>query len=262
MQKFTNFQNKTEDKEQKQLEMIKLESKYEQYLAKKISEKRNVFLAKYPEIKTLFEGWIYGVYIAILDYQQTKEGKGKLYYLFENITESTGKYKLTYHITNNNCIFKTSELKNFPKSYLTILKRHGFDLKKDESDISELITAHSYKLDETLYIHHCDYNRLNNTNKNLIPLDKDFFYGLSEDEQRSLAKPQQYISEKYKAEQKKKAKDVIKMEYRACDLYYNHRIPTEKIAVTLRNRLKKAEIQRIVKLYPYFKKYSTEEQDK
>jgi len=261
MQKFTNFTKKTEDKEQKQLEMIKLESKYEQFLAKKILEKRNIFLAKYPEIKTIFEGWVYGVYIAILDNQQAKEGKGKLYYLFENIAESTGKYKLTYHIINNNCTFKTSELKNFPKSYLTIIKRNCFDLKKDESSISELITAHSYKLDETLYIHHCDYNRLNNSNKNLIPLDKTFFYGLSEDEQKSLAKPQQYIPERYKAEQKKKPKDVIKMEYRACDLYYNHRIPVEKIAATLRNRLKKADIQRIVKLYPYFKTYSPEEQE-
>jgi len=74
--------------------MAKLETKYEQFLAEKISEKRNVLLAKYPEIKTLFEGWIYGVYVAILDNQSVIEGKGKLYYLFENIPESSGKYKL------------------------------------------------------------------------------------------------------------------------------------------------------------------------
>lgn len=253
---------KNEDKEQKQIEMIKLEIKYEQFLAKKISDKRNIFLTKYPEVKTIFQGWLYGVYFAILDNQQPKEGKGKLYYLFENIPESTNKYKLTYNIINNNCIFKTSDLNNFPKSYLTILKKHCFDLKKDESNINELITAHSYKLDESPYIHHCDYNRLNNNAKNLIPLDKAFFAGLSEYEQKNLAKPQQYIPENYKAAQNKKAKDVIKMEYRACDLYYNHKISVEKISATLRNRLKKADIQRIVKLYPYFKTYATEEQDK
>lgn len=256
------FRKTDEEKEQKQLEMAKLETKYEEYLAKKISEKRNIFLAKDPEIKTLFQDWIYGVYIAILDNHQPKEGKGKLYFLFENIPESSGKYKLAYDIIQNNCVFKTSELKNFPKSYLNILKRHNFDLKKEESSISELITAHSYKLDEDFYIHHCDYNKLNNHNKNLIPLDKVFFYGLSEAEQKSLAKPQQYIPEKYKAEQKKKPKDIIKMEYRACDLYYNHKISVEKISATLRNRLKKADVQRIVKLYPYFKKYSVKDQDK
>jgi len=251
------FRKTPEEKEQKQFEMAKLETKYEQFLAEKISEKRNVLLTKYPEIKTLFEGWIYGVYVAILDNQSAVEGKGKLYYLFENIPESSGKYKLNYEIINNNCIFKTAELKNFPKSYLIILKRHNFDLKKDESCINELVAAHSYKLDETFYIHYSDYNSLNNNIKNLIPLDKDFFFRLSEEEQKNLAKPQQYIPEKYKAEQKKKPKDVIKMEYRACDLYYNHKIPVEKIAATLRNRLNKADIQRIVKLYSYFKKYNT-----
>jgi len=256
------FRKTEEEKERKQHEMISLESKYEEFLAKRISKKRNIFLTKYPEIKTLFQGWVYGVYIAILDNQTAAEAKeksgksGKLYFLFENITESTGKYKLTYDIINNNCIFKTSELKNFPKSYLTVIKRHSFDLKKDESCISELITAHSYKLNEDVYIHHCDYNKLNNNSKNLIPLEKTFFFGLNEDERQNLANAQQYIPEKYKTEQKKKPKDVIKMEYRACDLYYHHKIPVEKIAATLRNRLNKAEIQRIVKLYPYFKKYS------
>ena len=250
------FRKTPEEKEQKQLEMAKLETKYEQFLAEKISEKRNVLLAKYPEIKTLFEGWIYGVYVAILDNQSVIEGKGKLYYLFENIPESSGKYKINYEIINNNCIFKTSELKNSPKSYLTILKRHNFDLKKEEFYINELVASHSYKLDEAFYIHYSDYNSLNNNIKNLIPLDKTFFFGLSDEEQKNLAKPQQYIPEKYKAEQKKKPKDVIKMEYRACDLYYNHKIPVEKIAATLRNRLNKTDIQRIVKLYSYFKKYN------
>jgi len=250
------FRKNPEEKEQKQLEMAKLETQYEQFLAEKISEKKNVLLAKYPEIKTLFEGWLYGVYVAILDNRQAAEEKGKLYYLFENIPESSGKYKLNYEVINNNCISKTSELKNFPKAYLTILKRHNFDLKKDEFYINELIASHSYKLDDAFYIHYADYNSLNNNIKNLIPLDKDFFFGLSEDEQKNLAKPQQYIPEKYKAEQKKKPKEVIKMEYRACDLYYNHKIPVEKIAATLRNRLKKADIQRIVKLYSHFKKYN------
>jgi hypothetical protein len=195
-----------EEKEQKQIEMAKLEIKYKQFLAEKISEKRNILLSKYPEIKTLSEGWLYGVYVAILDHQKETESKGKLYYLFENIPECDGKYKLNYEIINNNCLFETAGLKNFPKSYLTILKRHKFDIKKDKSTINELIAAHSNKPD---------------------------------------------------AQQKKKSKDIIKMEYRACDLYYNHKIPVEKIAVTLRNRLKKAEVERIVKLYSYFKTYNS-----
>ncbi|OGI22961.1 MAG: hypothetical protein A2287_03275 [Candidatus Melainabacteria bacterium RIFOXYA12_FULL_32_12] len=249
----------SEEKEQKQLEMVKLETKYEQFLSKKISEKRNVLLSKYPEIKTLFEGWLYGVYITILDVQQIKERKGKLYYLFENIPESTNKYKLTYTIDDkNNCVFNVSMLKNFPKSYLSIFKRHNFSTDKEETTVSELIVAHIYKLDETVYIHHSDYNKLNNGIKNLVPLEKDFFYGLSDDEQKNMAKSQQYIPEKYKAKPRKKPKDVVKMEYRACDLYYNHKIPVEKIAATLRNRLNKAAIQRIVKLYPYFRVYCIE----
>ncbi len=196
------FRKTLEEKEQKQLEMAKLESKYEQFLAKKISEKKNILFYKYPEIKTLFEGWLYGVYVAILDYKQEAEGKGKLYYLFENITECNGKYKLAYDIIDNNCFFETAGLKNFPKSYLTILKRHKFDIKIDKSAINDLIAAHACKLDL-----------------------------------------------------KKKPKDVIKMEYRACDLYYNHKIPVEKISATLRNRLKKTDIERIIRLYPYFKIY-------
>lgn len=245
-----------EEKLQKQQEMTQFETKYEQYLAKRISEKRNILLSKYPEIKTLFQGWLYGVYVTILDNQQTIDAKGKLYYLFENISESSGKYKLSYNIINNNCIIKTSELKNFPKSYLTILKRHNFDLKKENSNINELITAHSYKIDESCYIHYADYNSLNNNIKNLVPLEKSFFFELSTEEQQNLAKPQQYIPEKYKAEQKKKQKDMIKMEYRACDLYFNHQIPVEKIAATLRNRLNKNDVQRVIKLYPYFNTYS------
>ncbi|HSA06985.1 MAG TPA: hypothetical protein P5556_07375 [Candidatus Gastranaerophilales bacterium] len=197
------YRKTPEEKERKQLEMAKLESQYKQFLAEKISEKRNVLLSKYPEIKTLFEDWIYGVYVAILDYRQVLEAKGKLYYLFENIPESGGKYKLNYEIINNNCLFTPSELKNFPKTYLSVLKRNKFDIKKNKADINELIAAH---------------------------------FG----------------------EKKKKPKDVIKMEYRACDLYYNHKIPAEKISVTLRNRLKKPEIERIIRLYPYFKTYNSE----
>lgn len=248
-----------EEKEQKQLKMLKLETQYEQFLSKKISEKRNVLLSKYPGIKTLFEGWLYGVYIAILDNQQAKEKKGKLFYLFENIPESANKYKLTYTINDQNvCTFNLLELKNFPKSYLSILKRHNFNTISEESTLNELICAHIYKLDETLYIHHSDYNKLNNNIKNLVPLEKDFFYSLSNDEQKNMAKSQQYIPETCQAKPEKKPKDVIKMEYRACDLYYNHRIPVEKISATLRNRLNKAAIQRIVKLYPYFKTYNIE----
>jgi hypothetical protein len=253
------FKKTPEEKEQKQLEMVKLETKYEQFLAEKIAEKRNFLKTKYPEIKILFEGWRHGVYIAILDFQQIKERKGKLYYLFENIPEAANKYSLNYTIDDkNNCILNVLSLKNFPKSYLSLLKRHHFDIKKDESSISEFIVAHCYKLDETVYIHHSDYNKLNNNIKNLVPLENYFFYGLSDDEQKNIAKPQQHIPEKYKAEIKKKPKDVVKMEYRACDLYYNYKIPVEKIVRTLRNRLNKAAIIRIVKLYPYFKTYCIE----
>ena len=201
------FRKTPEEKEQKQLEMTKLETRYKQFLAEKISKKKAVLLSKYPEIKTLFEDCLYGVYVAILGRRQASEAKGKLYYLFENIPESGGKYKFTYEIINNNCLFETTALKNFPKSYLTILKKHKFDIKKDKSSINELLEAHSYK------------------------------------------------SEVW---QKKKPKDVIKMEYRACDLYYNHNISVEKIAATLRNRLKKPDIQRIIKLYPHFKIYNNE----
>lgn len=249
-----NFRKTPEEKEQKQLEMAKLEVKYEQYLADKISEKRNALLSKYPEIKTLFQGWLYGVYIAILDNQQPKDKTGKLYYLFENVPESTSKYKLSYTIDdNNNCIFKGSELKNFPRTYLTILKRHNFDTKKEIVSVAELVCAHIYKLDETAYIHHSDYNSLNNNIKNLAPLDKEFFDSLDDDKKKNLSKAYQHIPEKFKVEMKKKAKDVVKMEYRACDLYYNYQIPIDKIAITLRNRIKKADIQRVVKLYGYFK---------
>lgn len=256
------FRKTPEEKEQKQRDMLNLEKDYEQFLANKIAEKRNVLLSKYPQIKTLFEGWLYGVYIAILDNQQANDKKGKLYYLFENISESDNKYKLNYTIDNENeCVFNVSELKNFPKSYLTILKRHNYDLKKDKSTVSELICAHIYKLDDEMYIHHSDYNKLNNNVKNLVPLEKEYFISLSEDQQKNLAKAHQYIPEKYKIEFKRKPKDVIKMEYRACDLYYSHRLPVEKIAVTLRNRLSRSEIQRVVKLYPYFKTYLTINKD-
>lgn len=254
------FHRKTpEEKEQKQNEMSKLETHYEQYLAELTNKKRNTLLTKYPDLKTLYEGWLYGFYIAILDHQEVKEGKGKLFYLFENIPESANKYKISYKIdVENSCNFSLSELKNFPKSYLSILKRHNFDLKQDTANINELVASHIYKLDETAYIHNADYNRLNNNIKNLVPLEKEFFNNLSQEEQKNLAKCQQYIPEKFKVIIKKKAKDVVKMEYRACDLYFNHKIEVEKIAATLRNRLNKANIQRIVKLYPYFKKYNKE----
>lgn len=256
------FRKTPEEKEQKQRDMVNLEKDYEKFLAGKISEKRNVLLSKYPQIKTLFEGWLYGVYVAILDNQQINDKKGKLYYLFENINESGNKYKLNYTIDNDNeCVFNVSELKNFPKAYLTILKRHNYDLKKDKSTVNELICAHIYKLDDEMYIHHSDYNKLNNNVRNLVPLEKDLFSSLSEDQQKNLAKAHQHIPEKYKIEFKRKPKDVIKMEYRACDLYYNHRLPVEKIAITLRNRLSRSETQRVIKLYPYFKTYLTINKD-
>ncbi len=244
-----------EEKEQKQKDMINLERNYEQFLAERINEKRNVLLEKHPDLKILFEGWIYGVYVAILDNQQVEEKKGKLFYLFENISESKNKYKISYTIDDEkNCDFLNLELKNFPKAYLSILKRNHFDIKKEKSKIEELITAHIYKIDEAAYIHHSDYNKLNNNIKNLAPLEKEFFDSLSSDEQKNLAKDKQYIPEKYKVLIKKKAKDVVKMEYRACDLYYNHKIEVEKVARTLRNRLNKASVLRIVKLYTHFKK--------
>ena len=192
-----------EEKEQKQLRMAKLQNEYKDFLAQKVSEKKNILLSKYPDIKTAFEGFLSGAYIVILDNKQESDRKGKLYYLFENIPESDNKYKLSYEIIDNNCVFETSALKNFPKSYLTVLKRHKFDIKKGQSEINELLSVHT----------------------------------------DALKCP-------------KKAKDLIKMEYRACDLYYNHNIPTEKIAATLRNRLKKTDIERIIKLYPYFKIYN------
>jgi hypothetical protein len=257
------FRKTPDEKEQKQQEMIMLETKYEQFLADKIAEKRNFLQTKYPEIKTLFEGWIYGVYIAVLDVQQIQERKGKLFYLFENITESTNKYKLAYTIDDkNNCVFNPSILKSFPKSYLSIVKRHHFNTTKEKSTVSELITAHLYKLDDSAYIHHSDNNKLNNNIKNLVPMEKTFFDSLSDDEQKNIAKPHQHIPEKYKAKLIKKPKGVVIIEYRACDLYYNHRIPPEKIAATLRNKLNKAAIERIVRLYPYFKIYSAEQKDK
>lgn len=196
------YRKTPEEKEQKQLDMARLEFQYEKFLAGKIAEKRNVLLTKYPDIKTSFEGWLYGVYVAILNHNQAAEGKGKLYYLFENIPESGGKYKLNYEIIENNNVFQPTELKNFPKSYLAILKRQKFDIKNEKAELNDLIAAHIVEI-------------------------------------------------------KKKPKDVIKMEYRACDLYYNHKIAIEKVAITLRNRLKKADVQRIVKLYPYFKIYNS-----
>lgn len=251
-----------EEKEQKQLEMAKLDVNYEQFLAGKVAEKRAALLAKYPTIKTLFEGWVYGVYVAILDNQQAEEKTGKIYYLFENIPESSNKYKFSYSISDNNdCVFNVAELKSFPKPYLSILKRHGFDLNSEKADLSQFIAFHVYKLDESAYIHHADYNRLNNNVKNLVPFEKEFFESMSDEVKKNISKAHQYIPEKYRPEIKKKPKDVVKMEYRACDLYYNHRIPPEKVAVTLRNRLKKADVQRIAKIYPYFKEFYTQRAD-
>lgn len=197
------FRKTPEEKEQKQLQMAKLQKDYEHFLSRKTLEKKNVLLSKYPDMKTVFEGCLYGVYAVILDNKQESDKKGKLYYLFENIPESSNKYKLSYEIIDNNCVFDTPALKNFPKTYLTVLKRHKFDIKKDKSEINELISVH-------IAARECQ----------------------------------------------KKPKDLIKMEYRACDLYYNHNIPAEKIAATLINRLKKPDIERIIKLYPYFKIYN------
>jgi hypothetical protein len=252
-----NYRKSPAEKEQKQKDMTRLETQYEQFLADKITEKRDFLREKYPQIKTLFEGWLYGVYVAILDAQELVDRKGKLYYLFENIPESNNKYKLAYTITEgNNCVFNVGAMKNLPKSYVDILKRHKFNTAREEAPIAELIAAHRYKLDDEVYVHHADYNGLNNNIDNLVPLEITFFKGLSEGEQKSLAKPHLHIPERYKVERKKKPKDVNKMEYRACDLYYNHKIPVEKVAATLRNRLNKAAVLRIVKLYPYFKIYS------
>lgn len=249
------FRKNPEEKEQKQRNMDKLETKYNFFLVDRIEKKKEFLLSKYPEIKTLFQGKLYGIYVAILDHMQPAEGNGKLYYLFENTPGFEGKYKLTYEIIDNNCVFDTAKLKNFPKPYLSILKRQHFDLKTEKFAVNKLIVAHTFKLDEECYIHYADYNRLNNNIKNLVPLEKSFFEGLSPEKQKELVKPQQYIPEKYKPEQKKKSVDVNKMEYRACDLYFNHNLPVEKIAATLRNRLNKNDVLRAVKLYPYFKKY-------
>lgn len=258
-----SYRKTPEEKEQKQLDMEKLEVVYEKFLGEMINKKRKALLEKHPETETIFEGWLYGVYVAILDYRPDKETKGKLFYLFENIQENINKYKLSYTVDDKkNCVFNSAELKNFPKSYLSVLKRHNFDLNKEQTSVSELVCAHRYKLDESAYIHHADYNNLNNNIKNLVPLDKEFFDGLSEENQKSLEKAQQYIPEKFKIEFKKKPKDVVKMEYRACDLFFNHEISVEKIAVTLRNRLNKAAVQRTVKLYKYFKIYAGPSQER
>ncbi len=261
--KFYKKPQKTpEEKKQKQMDMVKLEIEYEQYLVQEVAKTKNMLKNKYKQIKTLYEGWLYGVYVAILDNQQTKEKKGKLYYLFNNITEKANKYKLSYTIDDkNNCIFNIADLKQFPKSYISILKRHHLDLNKEKSNINELICAHIYKLKENIHIHHSDYNKLNNCIKNLVPLEKEFFDSLGEEKQQSLAKAQQYIPEKFKVEFKRKAKDIIKMEYRACELYYTHRLPVEKVAATLRNRLSKAAVQRVIKLYPYFNLYQKSKTD-
>lgn len=245
------------EKKQKQLDMVQLEKKYEEFLAKKISEKKELLKVKYPEITTLVEGWIYGTYVAILDVQQKTEKTGKIYFLFENISESDNKYKFTYDIgEDGSCTFKTAQLEKLHKSYLDLLKRQKFNFNKEISTLAEFVCAHYYKLNETVYVHHCDGNKLNNNIKNLAPLEKEFFDNLSTEEKNNLPKAHQHIPEYYKVEWKKKAKDVVKMEYRALDLYFNHKIPVEKIAITLRNRMNKAHVLRTVKLYPYFRKYA------
>lgn len=252
------YQNSDEKKEQKQQAMLNFEKDYEEYLVKRIEKTKTFLLNKYPTIKSLIETWVYGVYFAIFDHQQLEEKKGKLYFVFENIPEKDNKYKISYTIDeNNNCIFKTDDIKNFPKPYITILKRHHFDFKKETSNVSELICAHMYKFDEMTYVYHSDCNKLNNSIKNLIPLEKELVETLTENYKKDIAKAQQYIPEKYKVEFKNKSKEIIKYEYRACDLYFNHNIAPEKIAATLRNRFKPAEIERTVKLYSYFRIYAT-----
>jgi len=254
-------EKKAEEKEQKlqkQIDMGKLDVNYEQFLAKRISEKRNLLLEKYPDLKTIFQGWVYGIYVSILDHQLPEERSGKLYYLFENITEASNKYKISYSIEENDCVFKASLLNNFPKSYITALKRNKFDAKKLNESVSvgELIAAHVYKIDDTAYVHRFDYNKLNNNIKNLAPIEKDFFDNLSAEQKLNLSKAQIEISENFKIETRKKPKDVLRLEYRVCDLFYNHKIEVDKIATTMRNRPNKAEIQRIVKFYTQFKSFT------
>lgn len=246
-----------EQKLQKQIDMGQLDINYEKFLAKKISEKRALLLQKYPDLKTIFQGFIYGIYVSILDHQLPEEKNGKLYYLFENISESSNKYKLSYTINDQNeCIFNPTLLKNFPKSYVSVLKRNKFDMKDEVANVGALICAHAYKTDETAHIHHFDYNKLNNNIKNLVPLEKDYFENLSDEQKKTLSKAQITIAEKYKIETAKKLKSALKLEYRVCDLYYNHKIEVDKIATTMRNRPNKAEIQRIVKFYTQFKYFT------
>lgn len=251
---------KAEEKElklKKQIEMGQLDVNYERFMAKKISEKRVLLLAKYPDLKTIFQGWVYGIYVSILDYQPEGEKSGKLYYFFGNIPEASNKYKLSYTITDaNECVFNSALLNNFPKSYLSVLKRNKLEIKATELTVRALICAHAYKADSTSYIHHFDYNKLNNNIKNLAPLEKSFFENLEEEQKKNLSKAQIVISEKYKIETKKKPKDILKLEYRVCDLYYNHKIEVDKIATTMRNRPNKVEIQRIVKFYTQFKYFT------
>lgn len=251
------YQNSDEKKEQKQQTMLNFERDYEAYLVKRIEKTKTFLFEKHPTIKSLIECWLYSVYFAILDHQQIEEKKGKLYFIFDNIPEKDNKYKVSYTIDeNNNCIFNTADIKNFPKPYVTILKRHHFDFKKEQSYVSELICAHSHKFDEMTYVYHSDCNKLNNSVKNLFPLEKELVEQLSENYKKDIAKVQQHVPEKYKLNLKNKTKEIIKFEYRACDLYFNHNIAPEKIAATLRNRFKPAEVERTVKLYSYFRIYA------
>jgi hypothetical protein len=153
----------------------------------------------------------------------------------------------------NNCVFDVAKLQAFPKSYLALLKRSHFDLTQKQSTIGLLLCAHVYSLDENVYVHHSDCDKLNNKINNLAPLDKEFFDNLEEEKRNNLAKVHQYIPAKYKPEVKKKTKEAIKLEYRACDLYYNHDISPDKVSITLRNRLNKAQVIRAIKLYTHFK---------
>jgi len=250
-----------EQKLQKQIEMGQLDANYEKFLAKRIAEKRTLLLLKYPDLKTIFQGLVYGIYVAILDCQMPDEKSGKLYYFFENIPEASNKYKLSYTINDQNeCFFNPALLKNFPKSYVSVLKRNKFDMKDTIASVGALICAHAYKADETAYVHHFDYDNLNNNIKNLVPLEKSFFENLSDEQKKSLPKAQITVAEKYKIEIPKKLKSALKLEYRVCDLYYNHKIEVDKIATTMRNRPNKAEIQRIVKFYTQFKFFTKSSQ--
>lgn len=254
-----SLEEREQEKLQKQQTMINLEKDYGNFLSKLVNTKKDNILKKNSGAKTLFEAWIYGVYLSILDNQIVKENKGKLYFIFENIPEKNNKYKINYSINSDGqCLFNMNDLKELPKSYLLILKRHNLNLTEEICSVDKLIASHKYKLDGQEFLYHSDSNKLNNCFDNIIPLDKNEYDELTNNKDKAIAKAVKYIPEKYVVEFNKKTKDIIKLEYRACDLYFNHKIPVGKIAFTLRNRLKKSDIERTIRLYSYFKTYSNQ----